>query len=256
MPVTSTTTYIPQMLFFQNSAFNSTKVEVLFFSVGIKQPQNCFVALSLSFVCTLNVTFLPRQICPWACAVLLITPGSHRTLKRRAAPRLPNAVKRSFRRRVYFLRSPRAYRARKHTEKWFKWYWWHFTWYKLSNMYPIVCIPLLLSWSFNFTNFTNHIIKCPPLPIHYSHTFHIGKKRERGGGGGATYSPHRWRIRHLPSTPDIERTKHPWQISAVCVITERNRRMTGVGKCASGVNPALRSSPAFQNPLVRSSTLN
>ena len=57
------------------------------------------------------------------------------------------AVKRSFRRRVYFLRSPRAYRARKHTEKW-----------------------------------------------------------------------------------------------AVCVITERNRRMTGVGKCASGVNsqaPAL-----------------
>ena len=57
------------------------------------------------------------------------------------------AVKRSFRRRVYFLRSPRAYHARKHTEKW-----------------------------------------------------------------------------------------------AVCVITERNRRMTGVGKCASGVNsqaPAL-----------------
>ena len=63
-------------------------------------------------------------------------------------------------------------------------------------MHPIVCIPLLLSWTFNFTNFTNHIIKCPPLPIHYSHTCHIGKKRETGG-------------RHLPSTPDIERTKHP-----------------------------------------------
>ena len=50
-------------------------------------------------------------------------------------------------------------------------------------MHPIVCIPLLLSWSFNFTN---HIIKCHPLPIHYSHTCYIGKKRG-----------------------DIERTKHP-----------------------------------------------
>ena len=61
-----------------------------------------------------------------------------------------------------------------------------------------------------------------------------------------TYIPQMLRILHigghLPSTPDIERTKHPWQISAVCVITERNRRMTGVGKCVSGVNsqaPAL-----------------
>ena len=66
------------------------------------------------------------------------------TVRREA---LRYAVKRSFRRRVYFLRSPRAYRARKHTEKW-----------------------------------------------------------------------------------------------AVCVITGRNRRMTGVGKCPSGVNsqaPAL-----------------
>ena len=33
-------------------------------------------------------------------------------------PRLSISVKRSFRHRVYFLRSPRAYRARKHTEKW------------------------------------------------------------------------------------------------------------------------------------------
>ena len=46
-----------------------------------------FVALSLAFVCALNVTFLPRQIRPWACAVLLITAGLHRTLKRREAPR-------------------------------------------------------------------------------------------------------------------------------------------------------------------------
>ena len=68
-------------------------------------------------------------------------------------------------------------------------------------MHPIVCIPLLLSWSVNFTNFTNHIIKCHHLPIHYSHTCHIGKKREGGGGG-----------RHLPSTPDIERTKHAVRI--------------------------------------------
>ena len=59
-----------------------------------QHPVSFFVALSLSFVCALNVTFLPRQIRPWACAVLLITPGSHRTLKRRAAPRLPRAVKR------------------------------------------------------------------------------------------------------------------------------------------------------------------
>ena len=55
-------------------------------------------------------------------------------------------------------------------------------------MHPIVCIPLPLSWSFNFTNFTNHIIKCPPLLIHYSHTCHIGKKREGGGGGGGGVS--------------------------------------------------------------------
>ncbi|CAB1431417.1 unnamed protein product [Pleuronectes platessa] len=33
---------------------------------------------------------------------------SHRTLKRRATPRLPSAVKRSFRRRVYFFRLTRA----------------------------------------------------------------------------------------------------------------------------------------------------
>ena len=135
-------------------------------------------------------------------------------------------------------------------------------------MHPIVCIPLLLSWSFNFTNFTDHIIKCPPLPIHYSHTCHIGKKREGRGGG-----------RHLPSAPDIERTKHPWQISAVCVITERNRRMTGMGemrvRCeepsagavgisaarrfggasASGVDPASRSSPALRKVMVDSLTL-
>ena len=42
------------MLFFQNSAFNSTKVEVLFFSVGIKQPQNCFVALSFALSMSLS----------------------------------------------------------------------------------------------------------------------------------------------------------------------------------------------------------
>ena len=45
--------------------------------------------------------------------------GRWSAVLRREAPRyatLRCAVKRSFRRRVYFLRSPRAYRARKHTE--------------------------------------------------------------------------------------------------------------------------------------------
>ena len=51
-------------------------------------------------------------------------------------------------------------------------------------MHPIRCIPLLLSWSFNFPNFPNHIIKCSPLPIHTSSD--IDKKREGGGGGGGT----------------------------------------------------------------------
>lgn len=53
-----------------------TKTIEVLFSVGIKPPQNCFVALSLSFVCTLNVTFLPRQIRSWACAVLITQQSS------------------------------------------------------------------------------------------------------------------------------------------------------------------------------------
>ena len=45
-------------------------------------------------------------------------------------------------------------------------------------MHPILFIHLLLSWSFNFSLFSNHIVKCPPLPIRYSH---IDRKRERAG---------------------------------------------------------------------------
>ena len=84
--------------------------------------------------------FTPDAEAPWSAALrhAKAAPRQGCLAPWSAAPRC--AVKRSFRRRVYFLRSPRAYRARKHTEKW-----------------------------------------------------------------------------------------------AVCVITERNRRMTGVGKCASGV---------------------
>ena len=54
-----------------------------------------------------------RYATPWSA-----TPWS--AVKRHEAPRYATrcAVKRSFQRRVYFLRSPRAYRARKHTEKW------------------------------------------------------------------------------------------------------------------------------------------
>ena len=50
--------------------------EVVFFSVGIEQPQNDFVThfLSLSFVVALNITFVSRQIC--ACAVLFIMQQS------------------------------------------------------------------------------------------------------------------------------------------------------------------------------------
>ena len=47
--------------------------EVLFFGVRVKQPQNVFVALRLSFVCAVILTFLRRQIRRCACAVLLIT---------------------------------------------------------------------------------------------------------------------------------------------------------------------------------------
>ena len=53
-------------------------------------------------------------------------------------------------------------------------------------MHPILCIPLLLSWSFNFPNFPNHIIKCPPLllnvtpePLHLTGFTYNNKRRKQ-----------------------------------------------------------------------------
>ena len=82
-------------------------------------------------------------------------------------------------------------------------------------MHPVLWIPLLFSWSFNFPDFFPHIIKFPHLPIHYEHTSRQTEREREGRAGG--YEDHH----HLPPNPYIER------VSSNNKRRKQNRGLTG-----------------------------